>query len=149
MRIFVALLPYLLLAANTVLLLVLFFGINQRLRKFGTRSTAREAALQQESARISNVMSELNARISILEKEDRHPGNTEPGASGLNSTLRGKVLKMHRLGQPAERISEVLRVPRGEVDLLVKVHAIVMRTYQGTARLEPASDQEREPVKKG
>jgi hypothetical protein len=149
MRIFVALLPYLLLAANTVLLLALFFGINQRLRKFGARSIAREAGLQQESVRISNVMSELNTRIGILEKEDRQPGNTEPGASGLNSTLRGKVLKMHRLGQPAERISEVLRVPRGEVDLLVKVHAIVMRTYQGTARPEPAYDQETEPVKKG
>ena len=144
MRTFVALVPYLLLAANTVLLLALFFGINQRLRKIGARSNAREAALQQESARISKLMSELNARIGILEKEDRHAGNTEPGASGLNSTLRGKVLKMHRLGQPAERISEVLRVPRGEVDLLVKVHAIVMRTYQ-----DAASDQETEPVKKG
>ena len=149
MRIFIALLPYLLLAANTVLLLALFFGINQRLRKVAARSTAREAALEHESARISKMMSELNTRIGILEKEDRHAGNTEPGASGLNSTLRGKVLKMHRLGQPADRISEVLRVPRGEVDLLVKVHAIVMRTYQGTARLEPASDQDREPVKKG
>jgi hypothetical protein len=143
MRTFVALVPYLLLAANTVLLLALFFGINQRLRKSGARSNAREAALQQESARISKLINELNARIGILEKEDRNSGDA-PGSSGLNSTLRGKVLKMHRLGQPAERISEVLRVPRGEVDLLVKVHAIVMRTYQDTA-----SDQETEPVKKG
>jgi hypothetical protein len=144
MRTFVALMPYLLLAANTVLLLALFFGINQRLRKIGARSNARETALQQESSRISKLISELNARIGILEKEDRNSGDTAPGASGLNSTLRGKVLKMHRLGQPAERISEVLRVPRGEVDLLVKVHAIVMRTYQ-----DAASDQEIEPVKKG
>jgi hypothetical protein len=144
MRIFVALLPYLLLAANTVLLLALFFGINQRLRKLGARSNAREASRDQEAARISKVINEFNARIGILEKEDRQSANTEPGASGLNSTLRGKVLKMHRLGQPADRISEVLRVPRGEVDLLVKVHAIVMRTYQGTA-----ADQENEPVKKG
>jgi hypothetical protein len=43
---------------------------------------------------------------------------------------------MHRLGQPVERIAERLRVPRGEVDLLVKVHAIVMRTYQGMDALE-------------
>ena len=149
MRIFLALLPYLLLAANTVLLLALFFGINQRVRKLGARCNAREAGLEQEAARISIAMSELNNRIGILEKEDRQPGNTEPGASGLNTTLRGKVLKMHRLGQPADRISEVLRVPRGEVDLLVKVHAIVMRTYQGGARSEAALDQEEEPVKKG
>ncbi len=149
MRIFVALLPYLLLAVNTVLLLALFFGINHRLRKSAARSIARQADLEQESARISKMMSELNSRINILEKEDRHSGNIEPGSSGLNSTLRGKVLKMHQLGQPADRISEVLRVPRGEVEMLVKVHAIVMRTYQGSARPEPASDQEKEPVKKG
>jgi hypothetical protein len=145
MRIFVALLPYLLLAANTVLLLALFLGINQRVRKLGTRIHPRAAEMEKEAARISNAMSELNSRISILEKEDRQLGNTELAAGGLNSTLRGKVLKMHRLGQPADRISEVLRVPRGEVDLLVKVHAIVMRTYQDADRLE----QNGEPVKKG
>ena len=149
MQTFVALLPYLLLAANTVLLLALFFGINQRVRKFGIRSNAREAAMEQDLARISKLMSECNNRIAELEKEDRQLGNTELGASGLNSTLRGKVLKMHRLGQPADRISEVLRVPRGDVDLLVKVHAIVMRTYQGTAISEQASEQDGELVKKG
>jgi len=140
----VALLPYLLLAANTVLLLALFFGINQRIRKIGARFNTREAALEKEAARISNAMKELDSRIAIQEKEDRQLGSTEPSVGGLNSTLRGKVLKMHRLGQPADRISEVLRVPRGEVDLLVKVHAIVMRTYQGAG----GSEKDAEPVKK-
>jgi hypothetical protein len=145
MQVFVALLPYLLLAANTVLLLALFFGINQRVRKMGARFNAREAAMEKEAARISNAMRELDGRLAIQEREDRQFESTEPGVSGLNGTLRGKVLKMHRLGQPADRISEVLRVPRGEVDLLVKVHAIVMRTYQGGVALE----KDGEPVKKG
>ena len=149
MQTFVALLPYLLLAANTVLLLALFFGINQRVRKLGTRSNSRDAAMQQEAARISKVVNEWNNRLAVLEKEDSQLGCTEPGTSGLNGTLRGKVLKMHRLGQPADRIAEVLRVPRGEVDLLVKVHAIVMRTYQGVAIPEQASEQYEELVKKG
>jgi hypothetical protein len=51
-------------------------------------------------------------------------------AASLNGTVRSKVLKMHRLGQPIERIADNLRVPKGEVDLLVKVHQIVMRPYQ-------------------
>jgi hypothetical protein len=145
MQTIVALLPYLLLAANTILVLVLFFGINQRVRRLYARSKTREAALELEASRNSNLIKELNNRIAILEKEDRQVSGTEPGAGGLNSTLRGKVLKMHRLGQPAGRISEVLRIPRGEVDLLVKVHAIVMRTYQNSA----VSEQAEEPVKKG
>jgi hypothetical protein len=143
MRILVALLPYLLLAANTAVLLALFFGINERLRKLRTRVQARDAVAGAETARISNALKEMSARIGVLEKEERQLGTVQQGA-GLNSTLRGKVLKMHRLGQPAERIAEQLRVPRGEVDLLVKVHAIVMRTYQGAAGGELAGE-----VKKG
>ena len=105
-----------------MLLLALFFGINQRVcGKSGFRFNTREAAMEKEAARISNMMRELDGRIVIQEKEDRQLGSTEAAVSGLNGTLRGKVLKMHRLGQPADRISEVLRVPRGEVDLLVKV----------------------------
>jgi hypothetical protein len=144
MQTFVALLPYVLLAANTVLLLALFFGINQRMRKLGTRFDTRETAIEKDAARISNAIKELDGRIAIQEKEDRQLGGSEPGG-GLNSILRGKVLKMHRLGQPADRISEVLRVPWGEVELLVKVHAIVMRTYQGGNLLEPDAGS----VKKG
>jgi hypothetical protein len=145
MRTLVALLPYLLLAVNTILLLALFFGINQRVRKLRTSAKASEAARETEAARISNTIKELASRIAILEREDRQLGAPEPVASGLNSTLRGKVLKMHRLGQPSDRIADVLRVPRGEVDLLVKVHAIVMRTYQDGTVTEPDG----EPVKKG
>jgi hypothetical protein len=145
MQTFVALLPYVLLAANTVLLLALFFGINQRLRNISARAKTREAALEMEASRNSNAIKELTNRIAILEKEDRQFSSTETGAGGLNTTLRGKVLKMHRLGQPADRISEVLRIPRGQVDLLVKVHTIVMRTYQASTAPEPIE----EVVKKG
>ncbi len=130
MQVFVTLLPYALLAVNTVLLLALFLGINQRFRNLRKQFTRGEAARDNEAAKFSKTIHDLNNRIATFEKEEKHNATTEAGASGLNSTLRGKVLKMHRLGQPSDRIAEVLRVPRGEVDLLVKVHAIVMRTYQ-------------------
>lgn len=142
---FLALLPYGLLAANTILLLALFFGINQRVRNQNARLKTRETALETEAARNSNLIKELTNRIASLEKEDRQINNVEATASALSSTIRGKVLKMHRLGQPAERISEVLRIPRGQVDLLVKVHTIVMRTYEGSSAPEPIE----EVLKKG
>ena len=70
--------------------------------------------------------------MSELEEADTEPladgGATL--ASGLNTTLRSKVLKMHRMGQSMDHIADSLRVPRGEVDLLVKVHRIVMRPYE-------------------
>ncbi|HLK21801.1 MAG TPA: hypothetical protein VKT81_22785 [Bryobacteraceae bacterium] len=140
MQTFVALLPYGLLAANTILLLALFFGINQRVRNQNARMKAREATLEMEAARNSNLIKELTNRIASLEKDDRQQNNGEASAGPLSSTIRGKVLKMHRLGQPAERISEVLRIPRGQVDLLVKVHTIVMRTYEGSSAQEPIEE---------
>lgn len=143
MRTLVTLAPHLLLAVNTVLMLALFFGINQRVRKLRDHFNKSEATRETEASRISNAISELTSRMNTLEKEETQGGSAVPGASGLNSTLRGKVLKMHRLGQPTDRIAEVLRVPRGEVDLLVKVHAIVMRTYEGV------TPELAEPVKKG
>jgi hypothetical protein len=145
MQILAPLLPYLLLAANTVLLLALFFGINQRVRQLRTRFVASEASLKADAVRISSEISKLNSGISSLEASGSELMGKEFRAPGMNSTLRGKVLKMHRLGQSAGRIAETLRVPRGEVELLVKVHAIVMHTYEGTGVLEPQGDT----VKKG
>ena len=79
------------------------------------------------SARISG----LNLRIGELESSGAPRAEALTGKPGaLSGTVRSKVLKMHRLGQPADRIADNLRVPKGEVDLLVKVHQIVMRPYE-------------------
>ncbi len=144
-QILVPLVPYLLLAANTILLLALFFGINHRVRRLRTRLVSSEASIKADAVRISNDLSKLRVAIASLEAERKELAGTESAGPVLNSTLRGKVLKMHRLGQSADRIAETLRVPRGEVDLLVKVHAIVMRTYEGAEAPAPGA----ETAKKG
>jgi hypothetical protein len=52
----------------------------------------------------------------------------EPGAArpGMNLTKRSQALRMHRRGENLEQIATALAVPRQEVDLLIKVHRIVM-----------------------
>ncbi len=135
------LLPYLSVVANLALVLGVLLGVNERVRRLSARSTKDEKARQTESARLAAEIAELKNRILELEesaKAARAVPATEQGAAiaagatgnGINNTLRSKVLKMHRLGQPAERIAGSLRVPKGEVDLLVKVHKIVMRPYE-------------------
>lgn len=47
--------------------------------------------------------------------------------AGLNLTTRPQALRLHRHGESAENIARVLEVPRQEVDLLLKVHGIVIK----------------------
>ncbi len=130
MQVLLPLLPYLFLVANLAATMGLFFGVSRRvagLRK-GIRNC--DASLQAEAAQLTNAINELNRKIAELEKiESRVSADAEPGA-GLSNLARGKVLKLHRSGQAPDHIAQVLRLPKGEVDLLVKVQRLVMRPYE-------------------
>ena len=134
---FSTLLPYLTVTANLVLVLGILLGVNQRVRELQTRAGQQEKSLQRETARLSAEIVELKGQVLEMDQSARSlalstetPGAQAATGSGVNSTLRGKVLKMHRLGQSSDRIAGALRVPKGEVELLVKVHKIAMRPYE-------------------
>jgi hypothetical protein len=134
---FLTLLPYLTVAANLVLVLGILLGLNQRVQQLRALSGKQEKTLETETARLSAEITELKGQILELEKADNSlssataSGSVAVTGNSVNNTLRSKVLKMHRLGQSPDRIAGALRVPKGEVDLLVKVHKIVMRPYEG------------------
>jgi hypothetical protein len=130
------LLPYLTVVANLLLVLGILFSISQRVRLLRDRAGRQEQAFQAETARLSGEIAALKTQIQELEQAGGSLPSIGAGvppvatATGVNNTLRSKVLKLHRLGQSPERIAGSLRVPKGEVDLLVKVHKIVMRPYE-------------------
>jgi hypothetical protein len=128
MPMFLSLLPYVALSLNLFLVLGLFLGLNRNLCKLRTLVDRFEA----KSVQLSEAIRDVIGKISESEETHILPPSSL-GATlgdGLNTTLRSKVLKMHRLGQSSERIAGTLRVPKGEVDLLLKVHRIVMRPYE-------------------
>ena len=130
MQLALKLLPYIAIGISLIVFLGLFFQLARTVEKLRSRLGKLESQAQQASE-LSARISGLNLRIEELEST----GGPRPEAltgkpAALNGTVRSKVLKMHRLGQPPERIAENLRVPKGEVDLLVKVHQIVMRPYE-------------------
>jgi hypothetical protein len=51
------------------------------------------------------------------------PGKPRPG---LNLTTRTQVLRLHRRGESPEKIAKMLEIPQQEVQLLLKVHRIVL-----------------------
>lgn len=130
-----ALLPYLTVAANLALVLGILLGLHQRVRELRAQAGRQEKTLTAETTRLSAEIVELKGHILELEQASSSmAAGTAPTAvatgNSVNNTLRSKVLKLHRLGQAPDRIAGSLRVPRGEVDLLVKVHKIVMRPYE-------------------
>ena len=133
---FLTLLPYLTVTANLALVLGILLGLHQRVRELRARAGKQDKTLETETARLSAEIAELKGKIVELEQSGSplSSGTTAASAAvtgnSVNNTLRSKVLKMHRLGQSPDRIAGALRVPKGEVDLLVKVHKIVMRPYE-------------------
>lgn len=145
---YLTLLPYITVVANLILVLGVLFSVSQRVRQLRGRTGKHEAALQSETGRLSSEIAELKTKLQVLEENGISPmpaTAAAAGTTGVNSTLRSKILKMHRLGQSPERIAGSLHLPKGEVDLLVKVHSIVMRPYQ-EVQLMPSGAQLAEKV---
>ncbi len=92
-----------------------------------------DAAIQAEAAQLTNAVNELKRRVGGTRECRRNRNNPGPQEAGLSDMARGKILKMHRVGRASEQIAETLGLPKGEVDLLVKVHKIVMQPYEGAA----------------
>ena len=131
---FLTLLPYISLALNLLLLLGLFIGMSRSLWQLRIRLAKCESKVESNSVLVSEGIRDMNGKL--VELSEVHPGpQHDSGATlgdSLNATLRSKVLKMHRMGQSTARIAESLRVPRGEVELLVKVHQVVMQPYENS-----------------
>ena len=75
---------------------------------------------------LRDTVEALAARIHDLQKHPLVaplPGMPKPG---LNLNKRSHALRMHRRGEGAEQIAAALELPRQEVDLLLKVHRIVL-----------------------
>jgi len=91
---------------------------------------ARRAAAAGSKSQVA--VETLAARVESLEQqgvESRAPlpeAVPVTGLSALNLSKRAQVLRMHRRGDSPDRIASLLEVPRQEVDLLIKVHRIVI-----------------------
>jgi hypothetical protein len=79
-----------------------------------------------EAGSLSKALATLKAEVDAAAEA----APAVPLSAGSNATMRAKVLKMHRLGQSVDQISSTLRLSRGEVLLLLKVHKIVLRTFE-------------------
>lgn len=81
---------------------------------------------QDVSADLRVAVDGLAARLQDIELQPSAAATPAIPRAGLNLSKRSQVLRMHRKGDAAERIAAALEVPRQEVELLIKVHRIVI-----------------------
>jgi hypothetical protein len=130
MQVLLTLLPYVSVVATALATLGLFWGVNRNVQKLRRSVQACENSVQAEAAQLTNAMNELKREFAELEKAEEFEGCPEPAGAGLRALARSKVLKMRRAGQTTEQIAETLRLPKAEVELLIKVQQIVIQHYE-------------------
>ena len=95
------------------------------------RSETRDPQAAMQPA-IGVLQERLEALQNQVEESRRYPPTiaTVPGPprSALNLEKRSQALRMHRRGETPPQIAAALEVPRQEIELLLKVHQVVLRS---------------------
>ena len=94
---------------------------------------AAELRRGKEQRRLESSVAELRVRVELLGAELKHKTEQPPVAAApqilggsLNLTKRSQVIQMNRRGEPSGQIAAVLGIPQNEVELLLKVHRMVV-----------------------
>jgi len=124
-RYLIPLAPFLLIALNSVLSLFFFLCVENEIRILQQR--AAPPRIQDNSAHdLETKLEQLALRVQ--DTEDRIGLVALPPApkASFNLNRRTQVIRMSRRGEPAENIAASLSIPRKEVELLLKVHRLVL-----------------------
>jgi len=96
----------------------------------GTAEKLSRHSLDQCNTSIASMQQNLNGLAKQMHEVSQPVATTTVFTSkpGLNLTKRSQAIRMHRRGDSPEHIAKSLEIPLQEVDLLLKVHRIVIRT---------------------
>jgi len=103
--------------------LFLLWRAHALLRSLGERAKQPE----EDTRRVSERLDALTSRVQELEYSPKSVAAVPAvPRAGMNLNKRSQALRLHRQGERPDQIATALDLPRQEVELLVKVHRIVM-----------------------
>ncbi|MBI5283305.1 MAG: hypothetical protein HY858_16590 [Candidatus Solibacter usitatus] len=113
---------YLLLASGLMFCLYLFVSLKKESALLRRRQRDDHDTLVKSVESFRHSLLQLQSALAD-QPQPRQPADEAPvfGAA-LNFNKRSQALRMYRRGEPAEKISAALQMPRNEVDLILKVH---------------------------
>jgi hypothetical protein len=113
-------------SGGLMLCLYLFAKLKIEWSKVEKSSQDKMKELSEQVVRLQAQLDQARAETRELQEHFGMLVPPAPAASGLNLSKRGQVLQMHRRGQSADQIAVTLALPRTEVDLLLKIHRLVL-----------------------
>ncbi len=91
---------------------------------FAGRAKAEREQYERALDGMRQTLELLAAQLNEVQKENAiRPAIPKPG---FNLNKRSQAIRMHRRGEPPEQIAAALEVPLQEIDLLLKVHRMVI-----------------------
>ena len=83
------------------------------------------------SQTLKEAVDALAAKIQAAQQEAPLEAAPVLPRLGLSPPRRTQALRLHRRGEPPERIAAALEIPLAEVELLLKTHRVVMNGIRG------------------
>lgn len=123
--------PIAILAACALTLagsLLLFFTLQRDLARLLAAAAAQRRQWEEDRAELKRALQALAQEFEEQRKMARE-GPALPRQS-MNLGKRSQALRLHRMGEPPERIASALGISRMEVELLLKVHQTVLDSVQ-------------------
>jgi hypothetical protein len=124
--------PYALQVAGSIACLFVFLTLKQEIRRLKLRLDRQQAEDATAARDLRLKLEEITLRLRDSEDRAGVLVAPQPPRSGLNLTKRSQVIRMSRRGERAENIAASLSLPRGEVDLLLKINALVVNSPADT-----------------
>jgi hypothetical protein len=102
-------------AAGAIVLVLVFLALKRELHELRSRVTRLDFSLRLDA---------INTRLREAEERASVPAVPVPARRSVNLSKRGQVIRLSRRGEPVDTIAATLGLPRREVELLLKVHAV-------------------------
>jgi hypothetical protein len=115
-----------LILCGTAISLFAVYRAHGLLRQMNQRAAERQLHDEAGMQALRDTVTALSTQFHDLQS---HPPVAPPTGlpkPGLNLSKRSQALRMHRHGEGAAQIASALELPRQEVDLLLKVHRIIL-----------------------
>jgi hypothetical protein len=125
-RYFIPLAPYALLAAGCIFGLFFLLSFEKDVHRLKSRLARRQAGDNTSTRELKIQLQQLNERLRDAEERAGIPLAPPSPKASLNLNKHTQALRMSRRGERVENIAASLSLPRREVELLLKIHGLVL-----------------------